>query len=644
MTISTALSKAQVADAQAAFDLVLAHLGDDPTAEQKAIELVEDVLKKAGYPKATHVAVFAKTHQKAKLNGKAQAATAATASQIAKEIFAAATGAELPQPQAASAGAAAAEAPSAEVPSADAQSAGGKDAAEAGADAVANGVATPDAAARKSVAKKAPAQLTPAEIDLIAGANDMVKNAIGQVLATASNKKFQKADALVKTFAKIETYVRNTLAATETAEAKLALHEAGEHDKAAEIEVPQVDSFTPTGLSGLTLSAQDTVAVNTILSMLTNNDKFTLEAALASLKAAETEAAKVAKTHREVTAKIRKAAPKTKISGSAEDGLPPYDIVMKSASEIFKDKVFGLPGELLEFEVPTFEWHGEVPADVPEIDPTFRFQGEIVANSLDAVAENRISWLYGESGCGKSEFWQQIAARLRMPFIRVNLDTGVVRSDLIGRTALKPGPQGMPTTEFVEGILVRALKMPCILLLDEFDCGDPEIMPVLQPVLEGRGVRILEDGGRLVNPNPWCRIAITANTNGLGSANGAYLNVNEQSAATRNRISKWMAMPYLPESEEIKVVMERLPGADIAFVKKMVQFAGKARDAYAKAESGQIVSTRNVVEAARQHTKFLPLLKDPQATQDWVLQTTVLQSCDLKSANTLKALITQIFA
>lgn len=624
MTTRIEAAKVQVADIQQAFDLTLSHLGDDPITEQKAIELVQKVLEDVKYEKAAHTPVFAKAHQKKKDAGGSQAATPATASATANAIFAAV--------QALHPGRGAQSDPEAAAPAAPAP-------------------ATNDGAGAHEDAPAAPADnsqpavsLTPAEIDKIANANTQVKNAIGMAFANASGRKFQKSDALVKAFAKIETYVRNAAVATKLATAKLELHLAGKHDEAGQIEIPQLDSFTPTGLSSLKFDAQDTVAVNAIMTMVTNNDKFTLEAALTALQNAEAEATKAAKGYREILAKIRKAAPKAKIAGSAEDGLPPYDIVMKMASEIFKDKTFSLPGDLLEFEVPTFEWHGDVPPEVPEIDPTFRFQGEIVANALDAIAENKIAWLYGESGCGKSEFWQQIAARLRMPFIRVNLDTGIVRSDLIGRTALKPGSQGMPTTEFVEGILVRALKMPCILLLDEFDCGDPEIMPVLQPVLEGRGVRILEDGGRLVNPNPWCRISITANTKGLGSENGAYLNVNEQSAATRNRIAKWMRMPYLPESEEVKVVMERLPGADINFVKKLVQLAGKARNAYSMAEIGQIVSTRNVVEAARQHTKFLPLLKDPQQTQDWVLQTTVLESCDDKSANVLKSLITQIFA
>lgn len=629
MTTQIAAEQVQIPDVQGAFDLIMQHLGDTPTTEQQAIEMVQKALTEAGYPRANHTPVFAKTHVKAKEKGKNQTFTAATASPIAKAIFAAATGAELPAaPEATTAEAAAtmASEPTATVPTAET-------------------AAAAPAAIKETVVTDTPS-LIPTEIDLISGANAMIKNAIGQVLSNASNKKFPKADALVKNFAKVDGYVRQANAAIAVAQTKLELHVAGKHDEAAAIEVPALDSFSASGLSSLQISEQDAVSVNAILTMVTNNDKYTLQTALTALGNAEKVATAAVKSYRDIMSQIRKAAPKAKISGGgADSGLPPYDVVMKMASELFKDKAFQLPGEILEFEVPTFEWHGEVPDCVPEIDPTFRFNGEIIATGLDAIAENRIPWLYGESGCGKSEFWQQVAARLRMPFIRVNLDSGVVRSDLIGRTTLKAGGQGMPITEFVDGILSSGLQMPGIVLLDEFDCGDPEIMPVLQPVLEGKGLRVLEDGGRLVKQNQWCRIVITANTNGQGSANGAYLNVNEQSAATRNRIASWMEMPYLPESEEVKVVQERLPGIDVDFAKKLVQFASKARDAYRNAESSAIVSTRQVMEMARSYAKFGPLMKGKEEQcREWVLSTKVYKSCDTKSLNVLKALATQIFA
>lgn len=643
-----AVEQVQSSDVQGAFDLTAQHLGDTPTTEQQAIEMVQRALTEAGYPRAHHTPVFVKTHVKAKSLGKNPAYTADNASQIAKAIFSAATGAELP---------AAPEAPAAATPTAEtaapATSTPASTAPAAAAPGETSTPAAPETTAAPATTRKAAKvtdtatpSLIPAEIDQIANANAMVKNAIGSVLANASNKKFQKADALVKAFAKVDGYVRQANIAIAVAQTKLGLHVAGQHDEAAAIEVPTLDGFSATGLSDLAISDQDALSVDTILTMLTKNDSYTLKTALAALKSAEKVASDAVKSYRDIMSQIRKAAPKAKIAGGgAENGLPPYDVVMKMASEIFKDKAFQLPGEILEFEVPTFEWHGEVPDCVPDIDPTFRFNGEITATGLDAISENRIPWLFGESGCGKSEFWQQVAARLRMPFIRINLDSGVVRSDLIGRTTLKAGGQGMPITEFVDGVLSSGLQVPGIMLLDEFDCGDPEIMPVLQPVLEGKGLRVLEDGGRLVKQNPWCRIVITANTNGQGSANGAYLNVNEQSAATRNRIASWMEMPYLPESQEVQVVQERLPGIDVEFAKKLVQFASKARDAYRNAESTAIVSTRQVMEMARSYAKFVPLMKGKEEQcREWILSTKVYKSCDTKSLNVLRALATQIFA
>ena len=134
---------------------------------------------------------------------------------------------------------------------------------------------------------------------------------------------------------------------------------------------------------------------------------------------------------------------------------------------------------------------------------------------------NKRVLISGYHGTGKSTHIEQVAARLNWPCIRINLDSHISRIDLIGKDVivLKDGKQ---ITEFQEGILPWAYQHPIALVFDEYDAGRPDVMFVIQRILESEGKLTLLDQSRIINPNKYFRLFATANTIGLGDTSGLY--------------------------------------------------------------------------------------------------------------------------
>lgn len=639
----TNVETVQVSDIQQAYDVVAASLANDNVdaalIEGKAIAMIGDVLTASGYKMADKTQTLIKSHV-AKINrGKAAPIAAEAASARALDIVAAAGVTVAAQPKPANTDAA----------NTDADPAG----AAVGAQAI-----TP--AERDAAATQAGA--APGMTGVFANAARFATLSVGAAeLASIDTMITSATSSRVRSFAELQSALQAAIVAAQAADEanaviarKTALVDAGDHDAAALVELPKLDAFRASGLANIKAEGPFAGVLDTLLATGAKEAGLTYAEVTEALAKTEEAVLKAGQEFRNAVRGLRAKTPRASVKGGgAATGagaspqalsheLPEYEIVMQPASTIFTD-AFGHTTPILDFEVPVITW-AEPHPDVPEVDPTFKFYGEVLADLLDCIAEGTIPWLYGESGCGKSEIYQQIAARLGFPFYRLNMDTGITRSDIIGRTMLMPNESGTPITVFVEGILPRALRTPSILMIDEFDCGDPEIMPVLQPVLEGRGLRILEEGGRLVEPHEWSRIGVTGNTNGLGSANNMYLNVQEQSGATRNRMAKFLKMPYLPADKEVDVVLGRIPHADPAFVTQLVQLANKIRDGYRMGEMYHICSTRNVLEGARAYAKFLPLMNgDEASTREWVLRTTITNGANDQDAAIIKGSIDNIW-
>ena len=231
---------------------------------------------------------------------------------------------------------------------------------------------------------------------------------------------------------------------------------------------------------------------------------------------------------------------------------------------------------------------------VPEIDPAFRFEPEVTRALLMGFAHGRRVYLYGPHGSGKSSHIEQVAARLNWPCMRVNLDGHVTRTDLIGRdmVVLREGKQ---VTEFVPGILVWALQRPVALVFDEYDAGRPDVMFVIQRLLESNGRLTLLDQNRVIEPHPAFRLFATANTAGQGDASGQYAGTQTLNQAQMDRWHVVCELGYMPAERELAVLTARLPSLDAEQLRMMVQLAGFCRNAYGQGDLSTLMSLRTLI-------------------------------------------------
>lgn len=249
---------------------------------------------------------------------------------------------------------------------------------------------------------------------------------------------------------------------------------------------------------------------------------------------------------------------------------------------------FGLDSDLV---VPGFS---EPDEHVPEIDPAYRFNPDVTLALLAGFAHNRRVLVQGLHGTGKSTHVEQVAARLNWPCLRVNLDGHLSRLDLVGKDAvvLREGKQ---VTEFREGILPWSLRRPIALILDEYDAGRPDVMFVIQRLLERDGNFTLIDSNTVLRPHPGFRLFATANTVGLGNLNGLYHGVQRLNHAQIDRWNIVAALDYLPPEEEIAIVRARVPRLSGQFVEAMVAVAGLTREGFRAGDLSALMSPRTVI-------------------------------------------------
>jgi cobaltochelatase CobS len=258
-------------------------------------------------------------------------------------------------------------------------------------------------------------------------------------------------------------------------------------------------------------------------------------------------------------------------------------------------EAFGIESDLV---VPAF---AEAGAHVPPIDPAYRFQRETTLAILAGFVHDRRVLVQGLHGSGKSTHVEQVAARLRWPCLRVNLDGHVTRLDLVGKdvVTLRDGQQ---VTEFREGIVPWALQRPVALVLDEYDAGRPDVMFVLQRVLEQEGRLTLMDADRVIAPHPQFRLFATANTVGLGNLNGLYHGAQRLNHAQIDRWNIVAKLDHPPAAEEAEIVVARVPAlgdeAGRALVARMVATAALTRTAFAAGDLSTLMSPRTVIDWA----------------------------------------------
>lgn len=267
----------------------------------------------------------------------------------------------------------------------------------------------------------------------------------------------------------------------------------------------------------------------------------------------------------------------------------------KPTKKFTTDKLFGFEsGMKLEgFDKPN--------GLVPTVDDTYHFDEATTKAILAGFQHNRRVLIQGYHGTGKSTHIEQVAARLNWPCIRINMDSHISRTDLIGRDAIVL-QEGKQVTAFQEGIIPWALRRPVALVFDEYDAGRPDVMFVIQRILEAQGKLTLLDQNTVITPHPYFRIFATSNTIGLGDATGLY---HGTQAINQGQMDRWnivATLNYLDPSVEESIVAAKIKGLDNAKGKKligtMVAMAGLTRQGFMNGDISTVMSPRTVLSWA----------------------------------------------
>ncbi|MXP27240.1 cobaltochelatase subunit CobS [Porphyrobacter algicida] len=276
---------------------------------------------------------------------------------------------------------------------------------------------------------------------------------------------------------------------------------------------------------------------------------------------------------------------------SAKTVLPAPDI------EVSVREVFGID---VDWKVPAFS---KADQRVPDLDESYVFDPDTTLAILAGFAHDRRVMIQGYHGTGKSTHIEQVAARLNWPCIRINLDAHISRIDLVGRDAIVLR-DGLQVTEFREGLLPWALQHPVALVFDEYDAGRPDVMFVIQRVLEQQGKLTLLDQNRVIRPDPNFRLFATANTVGLGDTSGLY---HGTQAINQGQMDRWnivVGLNYLPAETEQSIVEAKNPDTDTAVIANMIKVADLSRQGFINGDISTVMSPRTVITWAQNYAIF----------------------------------------
>ena len=273
-----------------------------------------------------------------------------------------------------------------------------------------------------------------------------------------------------------------------------------------------------------------------------------------------------------------------------------------------------------DMEVPAFSQGSDY---VPEFDTAYRFDRDTTLAILAGFAHNRRVMIQGYHGTGKSTHIEQVSARLNWPCIRINLDSHISRIDLIGKDAIVLR-DGMQVTEFREGLLPWALQRPTALVFDEYDAGRPDVMFVIQRILEVDGKMTLLDQNKVIRPHPAFRLFSTSNTVGLGDTTGLYHGTQQINQGQMDRWNIVATLNYLPHEDEMNIVLAKVPEYDTPEgrekVAAMVSLADLSRSGFINGDISTVMSPRTVITWAENDRIFNDI--------GFAFRVTFLNKCD----------------
>jgi cobaltochelatase CobS len=264
-------------------------------------------------------------------------------------------------------------------------------------------------------------------------------------------------------------------------------------------------------------------------------------------------------------------------------------------------QTFGIDSEL---DVPAFSQPSE---HVPSVDDAYRFDHDTTLAILAGFAYNRRVLIQGYHGTGKSTHIEQVASRLNWPCIRINLDSHISRIDLVGKDAIVLR-EGQQVTEFREGILPWAYQHATALVFDEYDAGRPDVMFVIQRILEADGRLTLLDQSRVLHPHPSFRLFATTNTVGLGDTTGLYHGTQQINQGQMDRWNIVATLNYLGHDAECAIVLAKAPAYDSEegrqTISAMVALADLTRSGFMNGDVSTVMSPRTVITWAENAQLF----------------------------------------
>tara|TARA_B110000967_G_scaffold123145_1_gene125659 strand:+ start:268 stop:1245 length:978 start_codon:yes stop_codon:yes gene_type:complete len=293
------------------------------------------------------------------------------------------------------------------------------------------------------------------------------------------------------------------------------------------------------------------------------------------------------------------------------------ELMTKPDMKISVNQTFGFESEM---EVNAFSKKNEY---VPKIDPDYKFDKDTTLAILAGFSFNKRVLIQGYHGTGKSTHIEQVAARLNWPCIRVNLDSHVSRIDLIGKDAivLKDGKQ---ITEFKEGILPWSIQNPIALVFDEYDAGRPDVMFVIQRVLESEGNFTLLDKNKVLEQNDFFRLFATTNTVGLGDTTGLYHGTQQINQGQMDRWNIVSTLNYLPLEKELEIISAKNKKFNTKDGKQklinMIKVADLSRKGFMNGDISTVMSPRTVLHWAENTNIFKDI--------GYAFRVTFLNKCD----------------
>ena len=332
-------------------------------------------------------------------------------------------------------------------------------------------------------------------------------------------------------------------------------------------------------------------------------------------------------------------APVMELPASESGDIPSGKIVTARAYDVFGIK--GVAAKSFDFDVPAWEWDAPHP-HVPAIDADYRFQGHVLQRVLYALLTNKRAYLQGHTGTGKTTHLEQIAARLNWPCMRVNFDSEITRMDLIGRdTLVQEG--GTTVSRFVDGILPQILEGPYIGIFDEIDFVRPDVGYVMQRALEGNGLVVTEDGGRVIKAHPMSRLFATGNTVGQGDEYGMYQGARPQSMALLERFTVWIKGNYLSERERKQLIQAHAPSVPTDMVELVSKYVTEHIEAFTTSKVMQPITPRGYLELAAGIATFTRMMPDSKKAVDQAVEMVMLDRASVQDRAVLLGIANRVF-